>query len=326
LLYLLHLLSYLLNFLFIPFPTFTPSAPDIYYQIGKDNNFYSVLETPTGGNGDLKLAGDSVYYYYATIHEKPLLNGGKARTPPEIQRHLETNFLNEFIGVKSKTAFGNDIVVQDHAKTGLSIFNYYDIGWVIVHKEMSDKIMKNRTFKNFPTYANNLLSDVLDKKPDYEDAHVYAYKITPSNSTTPFIILGNQWSPLSGITRSIGNFSELYIINPNDESINVTLVFDVLPFSAPRNITIEHSDIIITEEINELPNDKWNRFFIPLTLNSGKNTIIFTSDSSSLTEPLSKFEPPLKKSLVFKQISILESFSDYKIEVVESSSKYIKLN
>lgn len=290
--------------LLIPFPTQTLQVPEIYYEIANDPNFFVVMEIPLGGNGDLKLAGDSMYKYFQTVHEKPILNGGVPRTPFEIQRHLQTYFLNNFIGTKLDPPNVQDIVIQDLEDVGISVFNYYDIEWVLIHKKVSDNILKNRMWPDYLPYTTNLIENILKKQPDYEDQTVKAYKIPTSLSKTPFIILDKGWSPVVNTTRSIGHDATMIVVNPEKFDINVILEFQVIPYKDGRIIKFLTSESVYEEKLDI---KSWKNITIPIKLNPGSNVIHISSNTFDYDEPLSRYEKPLQKSVIFKKITMTES-------------------
>jgi len=303
----------IIELLILPFPTYAITVPEIYYEIAKDPDFFVILEAPMGGNGDLRLGGNQMFLFYQFIHEKPLLSGGTARMPPDVQREIQTNFLNKFIGVRDiflglnqssgiALPWEQDIIRQDLHQVGTSLFNFHDIGWVILHKERSDIVLKMRILPGFVPQTTELLENILNKKPDYEDEQVIAFKIPNSTSNFPFMVLDNGWSPIKKETRSIGHEATLIIVNPQSQSLTKNIELEMSGYKNQRTIELEYNNKKITHTI--IPNE-WKTAVIKIDLIPGKNYIKIKSDSFDYDEPLSSFEPPLKKSIIFKKISLV---------------------
>ncbi len=230
-----------------------PEVPEIYSEIGAKERDFVVLESPIGRIADnisIGLESNYEYLFYQTIHGKPIYSGGYVRVPNETQRYVQTYFLNQFIWNQPS----HDIIDQNLSEFGVSILNYFDIGYVIVHyyadQQLNDYLIskncgngKNLCIQEHMTkkwipQTKATLFEIFSKPPDYEDEELFAYKVPKSNSTTPFILLGEGWSPLIGDYRTFDESGIIKLINPQDKSINVTMNFQTQSVN-PINLIVQ---------------------------------------------------------------------------------------
>ena len=120
----------LFEFSMIPFPTFSESIPDFYEEIKNDESKFAVLPVPIGGIGDYGLMSDPLVLYHQLHLEKPIYGGHESRITHETLSNTQTYFLNMFHIMGSK----DDVIKQDLAIHGLSLFDYFDIKYVILQK------------------------------------------------------------------------------------------------------------------------------------------------------------------------------------------------
>ncbi len=218
-------------------------VPEIYEKIATDKRDFVVLESPIGripDNISIGLESNYEYLFYQTVHEKPIYSGGYVRVPNETQSYVQTYFLNQFIWNQPS----HDIIDQNLGEVGVSILNYFDIGYVVVHyhadQQLNDYLIarnceygKNLCIQDHMTkkwipQTETTLFEIFSKPPDYEDEELFAYKVPKSNSTTPFILLGEGWSPLIGDYRTFDESGIIKLINPQDKSIDVIMNFQTL--------------------------------------------------------------------------------------------------
>lgn len=219
--------------LMIPYPISDPlPISGIYRQISSDRNFSAVLETPIGEGYNSfqegKYSSNQYYLAYQTIHEKPIYSGHLSRVSEPTQRYLQTYFLNQFIWDQSS----DDIVKQDTKKVGISLLNYFNIGYIIVHSKVSpdySNIMQEYVTDQWYPQTISTLFDIFSRHPDYQDSELLAYKIPKSNSSTPFIVLGDGWSPFYNGYRSFGSNAIIKIINPDNKIVSSQLEIQLMP-------------------------------------------------------------------------------------------------
>ena len=126
----------LFEFSMIPYPSYSMQIPDIYEEIKKDESKFNVLPAPLGGIGEFRLMSDPVVLYHQIYHEKPIYGGVESRASYETVENIQTYFLNMFNISGGK----DDVIKQDLDAYGLSLFDYFDIKYVILHKKMPNWI------------------------------------------------------------------------------------------------------------------------------------------------------------------------------------------
>ena len=289
----------------IPYPAHSEEVPEIYQMIKNDNDTRAILEAPMGGTGDFLLMTDPTILYYQTVHEKPIYGGHESRPSLDVLRETQTYFLNMFQLEGSK----NDIIKQNLSIHGISILNYYDIDYVIIHKKLpgifsdSPQIQKYVDSTFYPQ-TKQLMDGILDNNtPFYDNSELISYKISKSNSKEPFLLLGSGWYPFNVGTRVTAPNFEIVIINPSNDYITNTLNVEVSSFEKTKNARIMVNEKIITDVL--IGSEFQSILLEGITLKPGKNMIVFDSDEyETWVEPT--FNTEYKASFIVKTI-ILEN-------------------
>jgi len=294
---------FLLTFEFaaIPYPTTAMSTPMIYELIKNDSNELAIIEAPIGGSGEVGLLSDPKFLFYQTFHEKPFFGGYYSRIPIDDQRGVQTYFLNQFVWYGEMS----DIINQDLSEVGISIFNYYNIGYVIIHKNIEWFWIQDRMTSHFiPEIKQRMIEILGTDEPLYEDSELIVYQIPVDASTESFIILGSGWDILERkaelVTRSIGPYSEIIIVNPTNDEKQVYLEFQLSSIDLPRPLTIikENMTLFETEITTENTTISTNSF----TIKPGKNVISLVTEGFKAESPHSNYEKDRETSLKFSSI------------------------
>ena len=221
----------LFEFSMIPYPSYSQPIPDIYEEIKKDESKFAVLSAPLGGTGEFRLMTDNLVLYHQIYHEKPIYGGTESRASYETLENIQTYFLNMFRincdrvegGVFACVGSGNDDVIkQDLATHGLSLFDYFDIKYVILHK----KIPTIKTSPEFIPETRQIMSEILTgDNPVYDDSRTVVYKIPKPNSLEPFLLLGSGWHIFEPEYNARGTMksAEILIVNPTSTEMTTTL-------------------------------------------------------------------------------------------------------
>ena len=264
----------LFEFSMIPFPSFSEPIPSVYEEIKNDESKFAVLAAPIGGTGDMRLMSNPEILYHQIYHEKPIYGGFESRIPLDILDETRTYFFNMFHKYGSK----NDIIKQDLAIHGLSLFDHFDIKYLTVHKTAALGTAK-------VIDINKLMSEILNENvPIYQDDKMVVYKIPKPNSLKPFLLLGSGWhafDPENHVRATMKN-SEILIVNPTNSELYVTL--NVVLSSAENKKTM----------VVSINNEKLNTFDIPtaptdiqiedLILKPGINIVTFDTNEFTLVE------------------------------------------
>ena len=273
----------LFEFSMIPYPSFTEPIPSVYDEIKNDDSEFVVLAAPIGTS----MPDDTHYgmshpeiMYHQIYHEKPIYAGFESRVTTDTLDETQTYFLNMF----RKFSNNDDIVEQDLAIHGLSLFDHFDIKYLTVHK---DAALGSPKVKEI----SRLMSEILnEKRPIYEDNKMIVYKIPEPNSSEPFLLLGSGWHEFNECTereekirydcntRSTMKNSEILIVNPTSSEIEIALNIVLSSVENKKTMTIH---------INNKENNSINIPVIPtniqienLILKSGVNVI--TLDANQL--------------------------------------------
>ena len=306
----------------IPFPTFEPPESEIYREIAADPRDIAVLQAPIGRGEspirDIFLRSD--YHYSQTFFEKPIYSGHLARIPDETRTYVRTYFLNQFIGDQPAT----DIVKQDLKKVGVSLFDYFDVGYVLIYTDVSRNFPKSEN-PNVKTIwipqTKSTLIDIFAKPPDFEDDRLFAYKVPEPSSDSPFIVLGDGWERLKKNVREIEEqgSAEIKIINPTNEITEVSLEIRFLSFSE-NEITLHFNGKEISN--NFVDAKSYYRIVTPLKLNPNENQLTLSfSPMSQLVESVGTVslndDIPLSKKAEVSKISINTESEQFMIEKLD---------
>jgi len=263
--------------LMIPLPNHSKPESQIFYEIESDPRENVVLHSPFGTGAepitDRKLTSN--FFSEQAIHEKPIYLGYQARVSNDIRDYVRTYFLNQFIADQSS----KDIIKQDLKEVGISLFDYFDIGYVIVHTDYTRTFpdWKNPNVKKiWMPQTKSTLMEIFSKPPDFEDDRLYAYKIPEPSSDTPFIVLGDGWSMFKNDVRKIGEESDIKIINPTNELTELTLDIRLKTF-VESELKIQFNGKEISDAL--LENSAY-RIIIPLELNPNENKLTLSFNQS----------------------------------------------
>lgn len=253
------------EFLAVPFPVSYVDKPEIYKKISSDQENYAILEIPPAS---LNYGAAVKFAYYQTIHGKPLVGNHYARIPSDARQfEMNTPLVSELTYINKNR---RDILIQDSLDVGLSVLNYYDIRYIILHEDYLSK-------EQFAD-ANEILNNSLHLNPVYYSADSLIVYEIPNAPIRPFMILsGNCWHGLedwSGTpTRWMENNATLMIYS-NDRSIS-DLSFNARSFQRPRTLEIyvnDHPQHIYAE----IPNNRHATVNVPrINLNKGVNIVRF---------------------------------------------------
>ncbi len=270
------------EFIHIPIRTDDVIVPEIYYDISKNPNDIVVLEAPIGrfyNNEKHFLELDRITGYYQTIHEKPVYSGVTTRNPDYVEGHLQTYFLNQFIWNQPN----RDIIIQNSTETGISLFNHFDIGYVIIKKDLRGywNGLHDSITDNWMPQTKIFLKDVFQRSPDFENDELFAYIVPISKSKTPFIVLGDGWSPYLNLYRTIEKEGQILLNNPTDSKQNILV--EVKLFSPMlNNVYFNLNDNQIFK--SSLEKQKSYHVMLNLTLEPGYNELSIITDDSTAKE------------------------------------------
>lgn len=285
----------------IPYPSTALEVPKFYYQIGQITDKTAILETPIGHYSGSDMYSDYWFLYYQTIHQKPIYGGYSARVPLEAQNYTQTYFLNKFAFYDQQ----DDIVDQNLSNTGLSLLNYFNVGYIVVHKDTPFTESQKFLNEKFIPDINNTLYKIFKHPPNYEDDKIIAYVVPKSNSTTPFIILGDGWSHLyADNSRTLGHQGMIKIINPQNANVTERLEIILTSVQSDRDIKIISNQKEFSYHI--LPYQTTKIITNDIVFTPGKNLLYVTTNGYSLhTKPASDIFSYSDMTIVVKKIALV---------------------
>jgi hypothetical protein len=188
--------------------------------------------------------------------------------------------------------------------------NHYNIGYVILHKKTELGPLDEHIRTKFVPTLKQQMSKILNQdSPFYEDSELVVYKIPKSDSKRPFILLGDGWDDTvfsderGALVRLAGSHYEIIIINPSNETQNLSLQI-LLSSTMPSNNILAsfNNEILVEKTISEQPTDI---LIENLAISTGKNIISLTASEFKTLPPLSNIEKEREMSVVVDSISFV---------------------
>jgi hypothetical protein len=270
------ILSFLVifEFMVIPYQTAKVTVPEFYKQFASDKEDNAIMEVPF--KQDVYVFSVSDYMYYQTIHEKRLVGGYLSRTPKYASDFVEnTPIVSDYWNLHPTS----DILNQDLAKIGSSLLDYYNIRYVIIHKQELNQTEL--------AYIENLSKNIFNDSPFYDDGEIEAYKVKKIQNHVVYMVCGSNFYAAENwgggnIWRWMDNDAELIVVNTNEEDISTNLSFSVISFAKLRNLEVRVNNVTV-QNMSVAPGWSEENVVIPdITLHTNKNIIEF----HTLEEPV----------------------------------------
>ena len=153
---------------------------------------------------------------------------------------------------------------QDLGVHGIPILNYFDVKYVIIHKnepisfvdQTTRRIsVEDTTTSNVISRTSDLMSEILNqKRPYYEDNNLIGYKIPESSSQKPFLLLGKGWYEtwwdidLKETQRGMHPETIIKIVNPGEEETEFSMKIELMGYKQSRNIEVFFNGKYLFEE------------------------------------------------------------------------------
>ena len=256
------------EFAVFPCPVFKVDVPAFYRGIAVDKEDYAIMEVPLDPVWIV-----SEYMYYQTIHEKRLVGGYLSRTPDYASAFLgDTPVISDFWNLHASS----DILNQDYLKGGAWLLNYYNIRYVILHKD-------NLNGSEFE-YANNLAKNIFDNaSPIYEDNRLVVYRVNSTYTPPLYMICGDGFYPAETWSdnfrwRWAKEDARLEVISNNEKNVSVDLKFFAASPTKQRTLEVIANNISV---YNITVMEEGREFIISgIMLRKGNNTIEFNTSES----------------------------------------------
>ena len=296
----------LFEFSMIPYPTDVEPIPDIYEEIKNDESKFAILPAPIGGTGDYMLMSDPRILYHQIYHEKPIYGGHESRVSYETMSETRTYFLNMFHGLGSN----QDIINQDLSVHGLSLFDYFNIKYVTLHK--------NSLTLHGLTLMEQIMSEILNENtPIHEDGNITIYKIPKPDSLEPFLLLGSGWHTyvecepneegINCYARVTMENSEILIINPTESTIDITLGIVLKSILDEKTLTISFNNEKL--DVLDVPITRTGIHVENLILVPGVNVVTLHTDEVSAyqgSEHKRAFQEEIQIGIIVESLFIVK--------------------
>jgi hypothetical protein len=264
----------ILLFEFASTPTISQvSAPSFYGNLSLDNTKYALLEVPETYN----YGAGVILQYYQIYHNKPILGGQMARQPGDVwDFEKETPIVNELTFLKPMP----DILQQNKSAIGNSIFNYYNIRYIILHTNYLNSTQVK--------FCESVINSTLDcEKNRYPKDCMIVYRVKNTSNPKTFMTIGDGWDPLEQWNdvpvRRMTNISYIKVISPSES--DYTFSFEAGSANQDRDLYIYINDELAGKYVitSEISNDV-TPFSISLNtkLKNGTNIVKFYSPNPGI--------------------------------------------
>ncbi|HYB04384.1 MAG TPA: hypothetical protein VED17_07975, partial [Nitrososphaerales archaeon] len=196
------------EFIPIPYAEYYGPIPQFYQVLAHDHSNYTVLEVP------IVNPDQSLYLYYQSAYNKPMIDGSIARNPafPGIL-YESTPFIDQ-LGPFSPTASPTDIINQTFPMITLApyILAQYNVKYIIVHKDL---------FSNSTDYLPyvQLLTQILGQ-PIYQDSSLVAFRFTPPDPGMGVVQFLQTYENISVISFLNGNWLRKGLFGANARALS----------------------------------------------------------------------------------------------------------
>lgn len=232
--------------------------PTFYEQLANDDEDYAILEVPIIWYADV--------LYYQTLHGKNLVGGYVSRPPNNAIAFLKsTPLVSDLLNFYPSD---EDIINQNLSDIGTSIANYYNIRYIILHKD--------RMTSEQLDFASEIIQKSIDEEPlIYENGSMIVYEVEKEHLNS-FIVFNGGWHDLekwNGIpTRWMSESASLLAYS--DENRIADLSLNVFSFIRPRTVEIYLNErpLMMRPEISS---EDFVIVNMPINLTKGTNMIRF---------------------------------------------------
>ena len=268
-----------------PLPLGKLAVPKMYYQIAAEEGDFALVELPR----DYCYAQCQVseYQYYQTVHRKKLVGGYIARNPSYA---LDFMYHTPVIRELNFPELPPDILRQHLSEVGRSLLNYYDVRYIILHRNYMTPEMFHE--------VDGFINDVLRIPRDYQDANIRRYRVIETDRPVAFLTLGSNWHGVEmwdGIpTRWMSDNATLVAIAP--EPTKAEISFSAKSFQTERAVEIFlNGKLLDSYQVDEAGRS----VSIPVSLLAGENVFTFSIPGGS-TQPLDSGG----RSVAFQEIAL----------------------
>ncbi len=285
------LLVVALLFEHIPTPISLSDAriPEIYSQIGKEQENFTVLSLPVGWRNSFGTIGaeDTRTQFYQTASQKYLLTGQLERNPPFLFEYFaRAPILRSLIALETYNHVDDATLAQDRA-LAQQFVNFFDIRYLVVNSAIPNRPPWDDTRDIVTEYAEQVLP-LGEQIYDRDGTLAFRVKQTPLSipyqvkfdDALGMLYQGAGWLPTERIADADANWataSRATIYLPLRELRDYTLTLRALPFTYPNSPPQAFGVTVNGKNLPRVPmNPGWNEYQITLpadVIKSGLNQV-----------------------------------------------------
>jgi len=280
----------------LPYPVVeNTSVPAFYTDLAKMNGTFSVLDLPQN------YYTNNRYMYYGTVSEKPLVGGSISRIAPTNLIFMQVFPVigqMDYVENGEEAANWTDILLQDADMTNLNSFYFFNVKYVILHRDMSSDM----AFEHMNDYLSGLLG-----QPVFSDEQIVAFSTNATQLRSTFAFLSNGWwnqEEWNGLaTRWMDGNGTVEVVSPSSQYYNVS--FNAITLIANKSLKV----FLNGEEVGDFQISAG--VFSPITLNGlyfrkGINELLFYSEQSFVpADVLADNSDTRRLSIAFQNVNIL---------------------
>jgi hypothetical protein len=251
----------------LPFPVVEDaSAPAFYAELARMKDTFAVLDLPQNYH-----AGNR-YMYYGTVSEKPLVGGSISRiAPADVNSLLAFPVISQmdYVGSDREAANWKDILLQDVNTTNLNSFYFFNVKYVILHRDM----LNDMAFGHMDKYLRGLLG-----QPVFSDERIDAFSTNASQLRSIYSFLSDGWWNIEDVnglpTRWTNGNGTVEMVSPSAQYCN-------LSFSAGTDVENKTLEVLLNNELigsYQVSTTGVSRVSFSVFLKKGVNHLSFYSE------------------------------------------------
>lgn len=275
-----------LDNLTVPFPIVGIYIPSIYHELAADPDDFAILEAP------FYYTTSPFYMLYQVIHEKPLVGGYTSRRMPY-------TILEELplIRMFAYAEPAPDIIAQDMPTIAASVFDYFDIRYVMLHSAggaLQNPLMEEvaqaaageaeprregATFVASDARSASGLLRPLTLGDQQPAGAVLTYRVVPPSDPLPFLGIGEGWEAPevhdAQIVRTMqADAATIVIYSAKPRQVTLTMT---LTAPAAQNLQVAIGATTLTT----IPLEAGRQTVqVPLDLEAGKTEVVLRTTTS----------------------------------------------
>ncbi|MEO5951117.1 MAG: hypothetical protein ABIQ44_01495, partial [Chloroflexia bacterium] len=256
----------------IPYPQLKADIPQWYYELGKEQGDFSILELPPQDD----FWHGAYRMYFQTAHGKHIFGG-------YISREYPHPFLENTPGYQELTYVdGLGDIFDAGPDQWYSAFQQYNTKYIVLYKTRAPHRQDPPVDVTSSRYAIKMILGA-DAKPIHEDDELEVYGVPPPAKVVPYLSLGTDWQPRedgpNGTFRWMETSATMTINSPTRQDAYLT--FQASGLGPPRRLQIFHGDQLVFDKM--VSGLQTFRTDGPLGLPQGESTLRFVSPDGTIS-------------------------------------------